>query len=39
VRVGSIQPTPQDLGAAVQTWATEFHALAAPRGHTHEAKQ
>ena len=32
VRVGSIQPTPQDLGAAVQTWATEFHALAAPRG-------
>ncbi len=32
VRVGTIQPTPQDLGAAVQTWAAEFHALAAAPG-------
>ena len=32
VRVGTIQLTPQDLGAAVQAWATEFHALAAPQG-------
>jgi signal transduction histidine kinase len=34
VRVGHIQPTPQDLGAAVQAWAPEFHALAGPHGVT-----
>jgi signal transduction histidine kinase len=32
VRVGAIQLTPEDLGRAMQTWATEFHALAAPQG-------
>jgi signal transduction histidine kinase len=34
VRVGSIQLTLEDLGAAVQAWTTEFHALAAPQGVT-----
>jgi signal transduction histidine kinase len=34
VRVASIQTTPQDLGAAVQTWATEMQGLAAARGVT-----
>src|SRR5262245_61966449 len=29
VRVGAIQLQPEDLGGAVQAWATEFHALAA----------
>src|SRR5262249_21840092 len=32
VRVGTIQPQPEDLGGAVQGWATEFHALAASQG-------
>ena len=32
VRVGAIERTPQDLGPAVQAWATEFQALAAPQG-------
>jgi signal transduction histidine kinase len=32
VRVGSIQRTPEDLGSAVQAWAAEFQALAAPQG-------
>jgi signal transduction histidine kinase len=32
VRVGSIQQTPEDLGGAVQAWAAEFQALAAPQG-------
>jgi len=32
VRVGSIEPTVQDLGAAMAAWATEFHALATPGG-------
>ena len=32
VRVASIQTTPQDLGAAVQTWAAEMQGLAAARG-------
>jgi signal transduction histidine kinase len=32
VRVGSIQRTPEDLGGAVQAWAAEFQALAAPQG-------
>ena len=34
VRVGHIHPTSQDLGAAVQTWATEFQTLAAAQGVT-----
>ncbi len=34
VRVASIQTTPQDLGAAVQTWAAEMQGLAAARGIT-----
>ncbi len=32
VRVGAIERTPEDLGQAVQAWATEFQALAAPQG-------
>jgi signal transduction histidine kinase len=32
VRVGSIELMPEDLGRAVQAWATEFHALATPQG-------
>jgi signal transduction histidine kinase len=32
VRVGTIELMPEDLGLAVQAWATEFHALAAPQG-------
>jgi signal transduction histidine kinase len=32
VRVGGLQLTPQDLGAAVQAWIPEFQALAASRG-------
>jgi len=32
VRVGTIELMPEDLGRAVQAWATEFHALAAPQG-------
>ena len=32
--VASIQPTLQDLGAAVQTWAAEMQGLAAARGVT-----
>jgi signal transduction histidine kinase len=32
VRVASIETTPQDLGAAVQTWATEMQGLAAAHG-------
>ena len=32
VRVGAIELMPEDLGLAVQEWATEFHALAAPQG-------
>jgi signal transduction histidine kinase len=32
VRVGTIQPQPEELGHIMQEWATEFHALAAPRG-------
>jgi signal transduction histidine kinase len=32
VRVGAIELIPEDLGHAVQAWATEFHALAAPQG-------
>src|SRR5262249_32513933 len=32
VRVGAIELMPGDLGRAVQAWATEFHALAAPQG-------
>jgi signal transduction histidine kinase len=32
VRVGTIQPQPEDLSRAVQAWATEFHDLAAPKG-------
>jgi signal transduction histidine kinase len=38
VRVASIQPTPQDLGAAVQTWAAEMQGLAAARGVTVRCK-
>jgi len=34
VRVGSLQPTVQDLGAAVTTWATEWQGLAAASGVT-----
>jgi two-component system, chemotaxis family, CheB/CheR fusion protein len=34
VRVGSLQPTAQDLGAAVATWATEWQGLAAAGGVT-----
>ena len=34
VRVASIQPAPQDLGAAVQAWAAEMQELAAARGGT-----
>jgi two-component system sensor histidine kinase HydH len=32
VRVGAVHLMPEDLGRAVQAWATEFHALAAPQG-------
>jgi signal transduction histidine kinase len=32
VRAGSLQRTPEDLGAAVQAWAAEFQTLAAPQG-------
>ena len=32
VRVGAIELMPEDLGCAVQAWATEFRALAAPQG-------
>jgi signal transduction histidine kinase len=32
VRVGALQLTTEDLGAALQEWTPEFHALAAPRG-------
>ena len=32
VRVGAIELVPEDLGRAMQVWATEFHALAAPQG-------
>jgi signal transduction histidine kinase len=32
VRVGAIKLVPEDLGRAMQAWATEFHALAAPQG-------
>jgi signal transduction histidine kinase len=32
VRVGAIELMPEDLGHAVQAWASEFHALAAPQG-------
>jgi signal transduction histidine kinase len=32
VRVASIETTPQDLRAAVQTWATEMQGLAAAHG-------
>src|SRR5215475_6782175 len=32
VRVGTIELMPEALGPAVQAWATEFHALAAPQG-------
>ena len=32
VRAGAIERTPADLGQAVQAWATEFQALAAPQG-------
>jgi signal transduction histidine kinase len=32
VRVGALERTPEDLGHAVQAWATEFQALAAPQG-------
>jgi signal transduction histidine kinase len=32
VRVGSIEPTVHDLGAAMEVWATEFHPLAASCG-------
>jgi signal transduction histidine kinase len=32
VRVGAIQLVPEDLGRAVQAWATEFHALATSQG-------
>jgi two-component system sensor histidine kinase HydH len=32
VRVGTIHLIPEDLGHVVQTWATEFHALAARQG-------
>ena len=34
VRVGHIHPTSEDLGAAVQLWATEFQTLAAAQGVT-----
>jgi len=34
VRVAGIQRTPQELGAAVQTWAAEVQGLAAARGAT-----
>jgi signal transduction histidine kinase len=34
VRVGNIEPTPQDLGAAVATWATEAQGQAVARGIT-----
>jgi signal transduction histidine kinase len=34
VRVASIQTTPQDLGATVQTWAAEMQGQAAARGVT-----
>jgi signal transduction histidine kinase len=34
VRVGTMQPTPQDLGAAVASWATEWQAPAAAGGVT-----
>jgi signal transduction histidine kinase len=30
--VGTIQLAPEDLGRAMQTWAAEFHVLAAPQG-------
>jgi signal transduction histidine kinase len=30
VRVGAIELMPEDLGPAIQAWATEFHAMAAP---------
>jgi signal transduction histidine kinase len=32
VRVVTLQLIPEDLGSAVQAWATEFHALAARQG-------
>jgi signal transduction histidine kinase len=32
VRVGTIEPSRQDLGAAVQEWAQELHSLAAQQG-------
>jgi signal transduction histidine kinase len=32
VRTGAIQPQPEDLGGAVQAWATEFDTLAALKG-------
>ena len=32
VRVGALERTPEDLGHAMQAWATEFQALAAPQG-------
>ena len=32
VRAGAIERTPEDLGQAVQAWATEFQALAASQG-------
>jgi signal transduction histidine kinase len=34
VRVASIQTTPQDLGAAVQTWVADMQGLAAAHGVT-----
>jgi signal transduction histidine kinase len=34
VRVGTIEPTVQDLGAAVQAWSGEFQAMAQARGVT-----
>ena len=34
VRAAQIERTPQDLGAAVRTWATEWQALATAQGST-----
>jgi PAS domain S-box-containing protein len=34
VRVGAIEPTPQDVGAALQAWVGEWQGLASARGLT-----
>ena len=39
VRVGTLQLTTEDLGAAVQAWTPEFHALAAPQWRVAPARR